>query len=494
MRRLGTVVPLAAAVLVASSLHALANVRPYYWLPWDKGIERRVSQGNGDGTHGVGETDQYAWDFVGDNWLVRAARGGIVSAVRESSSVGGCDPVLYSGDENSVKIKHGDGTETLYAHLRYLSVPSTVWVGKRVLAYEPLGYTDTTGYACGAHLHYQVQNVCAGSFCQSVPSSFLDPDVVNDSRSQDGVPKDEQLVTSGNHVPWTDVLQYNPTTGLYDMEFADGSGGWNAGPFGTWDTTWDINPGFYNADPYSDVFLYRVNTGRWVIRWGNGSGGWSAVPDRNGTWSTGWDVNPGFYNLDGYSDLFLYRPTDGVWFIEKNDGTGGWSVLGQGTWSPNWKVYPGDYDADGDTDVFLYREADGRAMMRWSNGAGGWLIGPDYGNWSPLWLVSPGFYNADAYADLLLYRLSDGLWIVELANGSGGWSESGRGTWETPRLQHTGYYQGDRYTDVLLYEWEFPSGKIVIRVANGYGTGWSSIGAGDWLSQLDLAPGDYDVK
>lgn len=57
---------------------------------------------------------------------------------------------------NYVKIKHDNGMYTIYAHLKYGSV--AVKNGDRVSRGQVLGYMGNTGYAFGAHLHFEVRN------------------------------------------------------------------------------------------------------------------------------------------------------------------------------------------------------------------------------------------------------------------------------------------------------------------------------------------------
>jgi murein DD-endopeptidase MepM/ murein hydrolase activator NlpD len=125
------------------------NSLPYSWLPWQGGISQTVTQGNNQGTHtGL---EQYAWDF-GGSWNVLASRGGVVSMVKSDSSTGACNP-QYANYANYVVVNTGDTYQTLYLHLAYQSVP--VVSNQRVGAYTQLGTSDSTGYVCGAHLHYQ---------------------------------------------------------------------------------------------------------------------------------------------------------------------------------------------------------------------------------------------------------------------------------------------------------------------------------------------------
>ncbi len=52
----------------------------------------------------------------------------------------------------TVKIRHGDGIDTLYAHCHELAVS----VGERVSAGQIIGYVGMTGRSTGPHVHYEV--------------------------------------------------------------------------------------------------------------------------------------------------------------------------------------------------------------------------------------------------------------------------------------------------------------------------------------------------
>lgn len=65
-----------------------------------------------------------------------------------------------------VFIKHGNGLSTLYAHLSVISVSS----GQQVQTGDVVGYSGSTGYATGPHLHFGVY-ASSGSEIASFPSS-----------------------------------------------------------------------------------------------------------------------------------------------------------------------------------------------------------------------------------------------------------------------------------------------------------------------------------
>lgn len=61
------------------------------------------------------------------------------------------------GYGNNIIIDHQDGTSTLYAHMKYGSIPSSLSVGDEVTQGEEIGQVGTTGVSTGNHLHYEVR-------------------------------------------------------------------------------------------------------------------------------------------------------------------------------------------------------------------------------------------------------------------------------------------------------------------------------------------------
>ena len=84
---------------------------------------------------------------------VCAARGGIVTAVKEDSDEGGLkDAYLSKG--NHIIIIHHDGSEAMYWHLQ--KEGALVNAGDTVLQGQHIGYSGNTGYSAFPHLHFQV--------------------------------------------------------------------------------------------------------------------------------------------------------------------------------------------------------------------------------------------------------------------------------------------------------------------------------------------------
>jgi len=159
-----------------------------YRLPYDNGSSFFISQAaSGPITTHVGEDSRYAVDFTMPvNTPVVAARAGVVIASESSHRLGSRDPALLSM-ANFVSILHADQTIATYAHL----APGGVRVrpGERVLAGTTIGYSGSTGYTSGPHLHFVVQKLVRqndGFAAVSLPLRFYvgDPPYVFEPRYQ----------------------------------------------------------------------------------------------------------------------------------------------------------------------------------------------------------------------------------------------------------------------------------------------------------------------
>ena len=76
---------------------------------------------------------------------------------REAAGIAASDGVVisagpYAGYGNMVKLRHADGTVTLYGHLSSWSVE----VGQRVWAGDQIANMGNTGNSTGPHLHFEV--------------------------------------------------------------------------------------------------------------------------------------------------------------------------------------------------------------------------------------------------------------------------------------------------------------------------------------------------
>lgn len=162
-----------------------------FLLPLACGSTVRVTQGNNSSfSHNGGS--RYAFDFgLALNTPLVAVEAGVVVAVNESTQPG--DP-CYSGGGSScidkanyVTVDHGDGSNSLYAHINSASVAVGDWVERG----QQVALSGGTGYSTGPHAHVQRQTDCGIWWCQSIEMRFADV-------AGDGIPDGGDTVTSQN--------------------------------------------------------------------------------------------------------------------------------------------------------------------------------------------------------------------------------------------------------------------------------------------------------
>lgn len=380
MRRLWLALALLASLLIASP--AYANVRPYYYLPWEAPVgsgdgEREVKVGNNQGSHQASTGTKFAWDFDADvdNWQVRAARTGTVVAFRDTKPeqpLDACNDPNTSGLANYVRIVGPDGDETLYTHLMQGSVSALgLTVGQTVVRHSIIGRTDNSGRSCGDHLHYQVQENCVSTsgFCTSIASSFLDADVI--VQDADGIPHSGGTYVSGNLYEFE-----NPPT--YPGQ------GWSS-PFVSLGkpTTGDLTSGMQAASWEQgrvDVFArgttnklehaLRTSTLNWV--WdGTLLGSPPGLTLVGGPTAVSWNTGPcgGPSEQECHIDVFSRASDNNLWQKPYRNGWSGWINLG----SP-----PGGVQSDPDVAARDFNRLDVFAL-----GANGYLYQKSWYGQSP---------------------------------------------------------------------------------------------------------------
>jgi MYXO-CTERM domain-containing protein len=160
---------LVLAIQPAPPRAASAQNQPVLEVPWPCGNSYPCTQGNGGQASHTGLA-QYAWDFAMPSGSdIVAVHGGTVLMLEMDSQVGGCSDV-YANDANYVLIDHRDGTAGLYLHVEGNS--SSLRVGDAVAAGDVIARVGQTGWTCGPHLHFQVQEICGSWWCQSVPAEL----------------------------------------------------------------------------------------------------------------------------------------------------------------------------------------------------------------------------------------------------------------------------------------------------------------------------------
>ena len=138
-----------------------------YALPFQRGTTRTLVQGyNGRFSH----HGSFALDFdLPRNTKVTAVRDGIVVAT-ESRYGDGKAEAAYRNRANYVHVLHADGTLAQYVHLERNRV--AVRVGQRVERGQVLGYSGTSGYSAGPHLHFEIVRLTPALTYESIPVRF----------------------------------------------------------------------------------------------------------------------------------------------------------------------------------------------------------------------------------------------------------------------------------------------------------------------------------
>lgn len=172
-----------------------------YKLPFPGGTSYLCTQGNNSAFSHNGQY-AYAFDFgMPRNSAVTATRNGRVVAVKGNSTRGGCSS-MYIADANYIRVRHIDGTDSLYVHLDSVAVRN----GDYVQRGQVIGRSGQTGWSCGAHLHYDRRN--AGNM--TIATSFLD--------AAGGVPRTGGWYTSAN---WLGLASVQLHQGDGDVQATD---------------------------------------------------------------------------------------------------------------------------------------------------------------------------------------------------------------------------------------------------------------------------------
>jgi murein DD-endopeptidase MepM/ murein hydrolase activator NlpD len=138
-----------------------------YPLPWRGGPFRLTQGPNGTFSH-TDSKSRYAMDIaMPEGTPIIAARGGMVVKTENEQVGRGNDA---SG--NFVRVRHDDGSEAVYLHLKQGSV--SVRAGQRVAVGSPLALSGNTGNSSGPHLHFVVQRTTEAGLV-SIPYEFNQP-------------------------------------------------------------------------------------------------------------------------------------------------------------------------------------------------------------------------------------------------------------------------------------------------------------------------------
>ncbi len=206
---LSTFLVLAASVIPTQSP---ASAAPEVGVPFACGRIYTVSQGHDTGSHQ--HNDTYAWDFrMPEGTPIVAARDGVVRLARGDSNRGGCDE-KFAPLANYIVINHGDGYETQYLHFSAVVVRP----GERVREGQLIGFSGSTGWSCGPHLHFKVARATGRGWNNpSVPATIVGyGDPMRDTRVAAPACKDAQqpmMASSGASRAGEPMVSLSPNAG-----------------------------------------------------------------------------------------------------------------------------------------------------------------------------------------------------------------------------------------------------------------------------------------
>lgn len=95
---------------------------------------------------------------------IYAVKDGTVTVAKEGCDTGYIGNSCNGGYGNHVEIDHGEGYQTLYAHM--ITGSMQVKVGDQVKKGDIIGYVGSTGNSSGPHLHFEVRNNEVSLDCQ----------------------------------------------------------------------------------------------------------------------------------------------------------------------------------------------------------------------------------------------------------------------------------------------------------------------------------------
>lgn len=146
---------------------------PELYMPFYKGTSRACTQGNGGTDSHSGKVTKHALDLdTDDGEAIVSALAGRVGYVKADCLPK--DPGCGGKFGNHVKLDHGGGFYTLYAHLGVPVVKTGDVIGRGVL----LGKEGGTGFTSGSHLHFSLHH-------GDPSSATIDPTVGFSLRSRD---------------------------------------------------------------------------------------------------------------------------------------------------------------------------------------------------------------------------------------------------------------------------------------------------------------------
>src|SRR3989344_1403050 len=440
--------------------------------------------------------------------LIVAAAPGKVEARQDGWSN---DPSCYCYG-NYVKIDHGSGLETIYAHLKKNTLTPDVENYRNVRRGGRLGYDNNSGYSRGDHLHFETR---------------LNGSAVNPYSSTD------YLWSTNAPSLSPDVLVLGDIATIYDYGdcetrihafLSQGNKFSYQGPSGWWASTgycaYRIKhavSGDFNGDGDSDIAtFYDYGAGSARIHTFNSSNGSEFAYSGSGGWwsSTNYDLGntyfavSGKFNSDSYADIaLLYSDTAGHTQIHLFTSTGSgfsgpkiWWDSGGYTASRVVGFTAGRFDGDSLTDLAaLYDYGSGASRIHvftstGSNfsyeGSSGWWNVPSGYTATRVKHFVAGKFDDDNLSDVAaFYDYGSGAARIHvfLSTGSKFAYQGSSGWWNTPSgytldnvpFAVSGLYDKGSLADIATI-YDYPGGETRIHMFKSTGTFFSYSGPSGW--------------